>query len=534
MLYMKKNVFLAFIFSFCSFSYQFLLIKISEEVVGDSFLAKSFIVGFFIIGLGLGSYLMDKAKPENPKKNLISTELKLILFVLISPIIIYSSDIIANIIFFYERNLHIDYQYDVFYLKNNMIIYKVFFFSILISIITVIGYLTGKEMPLLIYNHKEKDINKFLFYNYIGSLGSSVVIVFSLLSFNMKPENIFFLITLVNIIALIILDKKNFKFSILACLIPIAIIATSSVKSIMLYQKYNTSYFNIWEEFYDSHTKIYESITPYQKIDFVVSNDEQNLYLNGNFQFSIGREKDYHEAMVHLPYSILTSKSNKKEVLILGGGDGFLLRELFKYKNEFNISHIELDENFFNYCKKNELIKYANKRSLNKKVGLREFTDGFAYLKFNEKKYDFILIDFPYPYSYDLSKLYSKEFYSKVKSRLKEDGIAVMDIPLFRYKKIKNNNNLIKVNNVIYSTIKSVFGEKTLYFKVNEEGFVIFSNKNISFDEIIIDKTKSSYKKKNLISVLKNQQFNLKYDKKLINSIYKPTIKDFSSLHSKY
>lgn len=534
---MRKNVLMAFIFSLCSFSYQFLIIKIISEIMGDSFLWRSFFLSIFILGLGFGSYILDSQKLIiNPNKELFKVEKKIIFLAILAPSLLFFSDILSNIIFYYERFIYSEDMYDVVYLKENMFIFKVFFICIASIVTFQIGKYTGKEMPLLIYNNKENKTNLFLFFNYLGSLFSSVLIVLFLYSLNIPVEISFLLLSIINLTLIFfiedILFKDKLRFILLLILLyPMTYLSSDYLKKISLYQKYNLSYFNLYEDFYDEETKIIESITPYQKIDFIVSGDEKNLYLNGNFQFSIGKEKDYHETMVHLPLSFILDKEDKINTLLLGGGDGFLLRELFKYDN-LKLKHIELDENFLKFSKNNKLISQANNYSLDKEVD-REFIDGLVFLKNNKEKKDFILIDFPYPYSYDLAKLYSKEFFTYVKNNLEYDGIAVMDIPLFRYHRAKKYKNLLKINNILYSTIKEVFDENCFFFKVNEEGFVLLSKKEINLKNIDLSRTKTSFKSQNL-NFLKKQDFNFEYNKKLINSIYKPTILDFSSLHSKY
>lgn len=534
------NLLISFILSFCSFSYEFLLIKISSEIIGDSFLWRSFIIGFFIVGLGLGAYVIDKNKYSMKRtEQLLKNEFNLIILAIFSPLILFLTDILSNIIYYYERYLYSDHLHDMIFLKENLFLHKIFFFSILIFITLLIGYFTGKELPLLINNENELKTDKFLFFNYLGSLFSSVIMTFFIFNGEITSEKGFLIIACINLIVLFVLKFKSiFKILLILSLMIVTLIITPKIKKVFLYQKYHQSYMNIWEDFYDENTTILEYNTPYQKIDFVLNDEEQILYLNGNFQFSIGNEKDYHETMVHLPFLLLNHKE-KINVLLLGGGDGFLLRELFKYKNKFEITHVELDEDFLKFSEENEEIKKATNNSLKEKVFKRYFTDGFSYVKNTEQKYDLVLIDFPYPYSYDLAKLYSKEFYASIKNILSKDGIAIMDIPLFRYIKLKqlyNSKRLEEINNILYSTIFSIFKNKSLFFKVNEEGFVLLSNDKLLDKEYIsnlpLKDSLSSFKIKSL-KFIKNQGFNFKYDEKLINSIYKPSIREFKSQHQK-
>jgi predicted membrane-bound spermidine synthase len=50
------------------------------------------------------------------------------------------------------------------------------------------------------------------------------------------------------------------------------------------------------------------------------------LYLNEQLQFSSLDERIYHEAFVHVPFALGKSIES---VLVLGGGDGLALREIY-------------------------------------------------------------------------------------------------------------------------------------------------------------------------------------------------------------
>ena len=58
-----------------------------------------------------------------------------------------------------------------------------------------------------------------------------------------------------------------------------------------------------------------------------------------------------------------------------------------------------------------------------------EFGDAFQVIRKSRETYDAIYLDFPYVMDYNLSKLYSREFFHFVRARLAEDGYAVLDAP---------------------------------------------------------------------------------------------------------
>ena len=57
------------------------------------------------------------------------------------------------------------------------------------------------------------------------------------------------------------------------------------------------------------------------------------------------------------------------------------------------------------------------------------FDDAYRYIRNDTSTYDAIYLDFPYVQDYNLSKLYSREFYHFVRQRLAPDGFVVLDAP---------------------------------------------------------------------------------------------------------
>jgi spermidine synthase len=250
-------------------------------------------------------------------------------------------------------------------------------------------------------------------------------------------------------------------------------------------------------------------------------------------------EADYHETMVHIPLSLI--KKDRPKVLVLGGGDGLIIRELLKHNNLDKITQIELDEDFFLYSKNDLDIKKLNNSSLDSLKLEVIFQDAFSFLRKNKKLYDFIVIDFPYPYSYDLAKLYSVEFYSLVHKSLSKNGFFVMDLPLFskQFFKRKTTINIEKnsrdINNILYSTIKkSNFLYTHFYMLGDLEGYVLASKHEqiIDWNKLTKDERIQSVKSKKLSFI--NNEVPHEYKEELVNSIFKPTILKFTDEINKY
>ena len=162
--------------------------------------------------------------------------------------------------------------------------------------------------------------------------------------------------------------------------------------------------------------------TKYQKIVVTKWKKWYSLYINGNQQLSSFDEFMYHEPMVHLPMKLTRSREN---ILILGGGDGCLAREVFKYKDVKKVTLVDLDQNMIDLGKDYSIFKELNKNSMNNPKLTTVTRDAFNFLEDTNERYDVIFIDLPDPNNVDLNKLYTKEFYRLCKLKLKEKGVFI-------------------------------------------------------------------------------------------------------------
>jgi len=167
---------------------------------------------------------------------------------------------------------------------------------------------------------------------------------------------------------------------------------------------------------------VFEKQTKYQKIVLTKWLGYYSLYINGNQQLSTFDEFLYHEPMAH---SILGLAGSKKEILVLGGGDGCLIRELLKYPEIENITIVDLDKEMIKLGKKNEIFTNMNKNSLNSGKVSVKIGDAFRYLEKTDKIFDVVFIDLPDPNNIDLNKLYTKEFYYLCFKKTKSNGLII-------------------------------------------------------------------------------------------------------------
>ncbi|MDO4622392.1 MAG: polyamine aminopropyltransferase [Eubacteriales bacterium] len=165
--------------------------------------------------------------------------------------------------------------------------------------------------------------------------------------------------------------------------------------------------------------QLYSVESDYQRIDVFESKDYGKiLTLDGDVLFSDQDEFVYNEMAVHVPMSV---HPRVEKVLIIGGGDGGVARELIKYPEVKEIDVVEPDEVFMDVCR--QFFPEAVDAFLDSRVKVFH-QDGLRFLRRKKEEYDLIINDSTDPFGYT-EGLFTKEFYGSCYHALKEDGIVV-------------------------------------------------------------------------------------------------------------
>jgi len=132
-------------------------------------------------------------------------------------------------------------------------------------------------------------------------------------------------------------------------------------------------------------------------------------------------EKDefiYHEMITHVPMAV---HPEVKKVLVIGAGDGGVVRELTKYPSVRHIDLVEIDERVVAVCK--EYLKQTACGFEDDRLSIH-YQDGLKFVRKYTEEYDLIIVDSTDPFGPGES-LFTKEFYGNCYKALKEDGIMV-------------------------------------------------------------------------------------------------------------
>lgn len=189
--------------------------------------------------------------------------------------------------------------------------------------------------------------------------------------------------------------------------------------------------------------------TDFQQLDVVETAEFGNmLLLDGMVMTTEKDEFVYHEMMAHVP---LAAHPEPKHVLVVGGGDGGVIREVLKHPSVEAATLVEID---------GQVVKYS-KKYLPSIAGALEdprvdvqVADGFMHIAESEAAYDVIMVDSTEPVG-PAVKLFEKGFYEGIHRALKEEGIFVAqtDNPWF-------HADLLRT---VYNDVKEIFTHTNVY-----------------------------------------------------------------------
>jgi len=139
------------------------------------------------------------------------------------------------------------------------------------------------------------------------------------------------------------------------------------------------------------------------------------LTLDGIIQLTQFDNHAYHEMITHVPMQI----SNAKRVLIIGGGDGGVLKEVIKYDSVQEVVLCDIDPEVTTISKEyfaefREAFKDSRANVIHE--------DAAKYVKEKKDYFDVVLIDSSDPIG-PAVVLYEREFYQNVYNSMTKDGI---------------------------------------------------------------------------------------------------------------
>lgn len=424
----------------CGIILEYIQASLASMILGNAFEQWAMVIGLMMFWMGFGSLVQSRIHKSWLIRTFILIEIALALAGGYSPSLTYLS-----------------YGYTAHY---SLVLY--FFVSL-------IGILIGLEIPVIIRINNDfskelsTNLGNILSADYIGSLAGALIYVFILLRFFPITEAAF-LTAGINFF----LAFATFAYFTQKKLIPLNMtlaLVMATTFGALVYGYLNNRDWQVKNEqpLYDDPI-VYSKTSQYQHI--VITHytplDEVRLFLNGNLQLCSTDEVRYHESLVHPPMSLAPARNR---VLILGGGDGAALREVLKYKDVHQVTLVDLDPAMTRLAATHPLLTRMNQDAFSDARVTRVTGPGISpgparqiyhpgpdtrrqgqnpvapqrlaevrimnldadkFLENVTGYWDVIIVDMPDPSTPELTKLYAREFYSKVKRHLAENGIMAV------------------------------------------------------------------------------------------------------------
>ena len=190
-----------------------------------------------------------------------------------------------------------------------------------------------------------------------------------------------------------------------------------------------------WQTEYQSTDVYFDSATDHQRL--VIFNNPvfgRMMMLDGVTQTTEADEFIYHEMLAHVP---ILAHGAAKRVLIIGGGDGGMLREVLRHTSVEHCTMVEIDPGVVELSKVH-LPNHSNGAFDDPRTNL-VFADGAAFVRETTDTFDVMIVDSTDPIGPG-EVLFQDTFYANAKKCLTPGGILVTQngVPFMQPDELKN------------------------------------------------------------------------------------------------
>ncbi|WP_045364514.1 polyamine aminopropyltransferase [Methyloceanibacter caenitepidi] len=209
---------------------------------------------------------------------------------------------------------------------------------------------------------------------------------------------------------------------------------------------------------------LFDTQTEHQQL-IIFENDDfgRVMMLDGVVQVSTKDEFVYHEMMAHVP---LFAHGKAKNVLIIGGGDGGVLREVLRHPEVKRATLCEIDRSVIDLCR--EHFPEISDGAFDNKRTRVVIADGTKFVAETDERFDAILVDSTDPIGPG-AVLFTKEFYADCKRALAPGGVLVTQngLPFLQPSELRQSvgffRDLFEDAFAYMATTPSYFGDAMSY-----------------------------------------------------------------------
>lgn len=153
------------------------------------------------------------------------------------------------------------------------------------------------------------------------------------------------------------------------------------------------------------------------------------LFINGDLQFDSNDERIYHESLALPALGVATRRFNTGiKVLIIGGGDGLVARELFKSSSIKSLDLVDYDPEVLSFAQKE--LSPVNESSLRDARVAIHIKDAWNFVDeclTRGDRFDVIVSDLTVPDDLAGARFHTIDWYTKLASLLGEKGVLAVN-----------------------------------------------------------------------------------------------------------
>ena len=186
---------------------------------------------------------------------------------------------------------------------------------------------------------------------------------------------------------------------------------------------------------------LYDSKTEHQRLKvFQNGTFGRVLTLDDVVQTTEGDNFIYHEMLTHVP---ILAHGAARRVLIIGGGDGGMAREVLRHTSLDHVTMVEIDAGVVEFSK--EYLPMLSAGAFEDPRLTLVIDDGAAFMRETTEKFDVIIVDSTDPIGPG-EVLFTDTFYGHAKRALTADGILVTQngVPFLQGAELTNSMRAFK------------------------------------------------------------------------------------------
>ncbi|MGB9765058.1 MAG: fused MFS/spermidine synthase [Candidatus Saccharicenans sp.] len=444
-----KSYYYPFLLGFLATSFQILILREFEACFYGNELVYGFVLAFWLLGGGIGSYLAEKKIHPATKR--------------------WPFYILAMLIFA-AMLIALRFSRFVFgYLPAEMTGMS----SVVISSLFIAFLISLPLGALFVYNVFWLKGNLLITYQLesVGAAAAGLVVYFGLIPFVSNWQAAAIIIFISGSSLSLLAERKRFIFIFLLTLFA----------SFGLWQFDFPAEKIYWKPF----NLVATHDSPYARLQVVKTSEQTSFFTNNLLAFNYPDPSAAEEA-VHFA---LLQRPKARKVLLIGGGLNGSLEQILQYPRT-EIDYVELDPSLIELAQQ-ELGPSMD--VLNDPRVSVHLEDGRRYLQETDKKYEVIISSLPEPATAQVNRFYTIEFFSLIQKKLTADGVFSFILP--------SSENYLSDEQAqflasIYFSLKKVFPEIKII--PGDNNIFLASSKNLDDSFQFFSDSLKKYKIKTL------------------------------------